>query len=164
VAAARWLGASAVTVVARHPHQIAAAQLLGADEVLHSDDDHLASSLRKRRAPLVVEAVGGSADTLSLAAAVVGWRGEVVCLGAFDGPQTLDVGSMMNREIRAYFAVAYAAREGTHDLAVALDLMANGDVELGALVTHRYPLADIGEAFATAADKRSGAIRVVVQP
>jgi threonine dehydrogenase-like Zn-dependent dehydrogenase len=120
--------------------------------------------LRKRRAPLVVEAVGGSADTLSLAAAVVGWRGEVVCLGAFDGPQTLDVGSMMNREIRAYFAVAYAAREGTHDLAVALDLMANGDVELDALVTHRYPLADIGEAFATAADKRSGAIRVVVQP
>lgn len=164
VAAARWLGASGVTVVARHPHQAAAARALGADEVLGSDDEGLSSALRRRRAPLVVEAVGGSAGTLALAASVVAWRGEVVCLGAFDGPQALDVGSMMNREIRLYCAVAYAAREHTHDLQVALDLMAGAGVDLSSLVTHRFALADVAGAFATADDKRSGAIRVVVQP
>jgi threonine dehydrogenase-like Zn-dependent dehydrogenase len=32
------------------------------------------------------------------------------------------------------------------------------------LITHRYPLADAEEAFRSAADKASGAIRVVLEP
>ncbi len=32
------------------------------------------------------------------------------------------------------------------------------------IVTHRFPLAQAAEAFATAADRRSGAIKVLLEP
>jgi hypothetical protein len=33
-----------------------------------------------------------------------------------------------------------------------------------AVITHRYPIDDAGEAFRVADDKASGAIRVVIEP
>jgi threonine dehydrogenase-like Zn-dependent dehydrogenase len=35
-------------------------------------------------------------------------------------------------------------------------------VDVDALVSHRFPLADLEAAFATAADKSGGAVKVVV--
>jgi threonine dehydrogenase-like Zn-dependent dehydrogenase len=42
-------------------------------------------------------------------------------------------------------------------------LAANPDL-VDALVTHRFPIEDAAEAFRVAADKSSGALRVVVEP
>jgi threonine dehydrogenase-like Zn-dependent dehydrogenase len=33
-----------------------------------------------------------------------------------------------------------------------------------ALITHRFPIEDAGEAFRVAGDKSSGVIRVVIEP
>lgn len=160
--AALELGAASVTVVARHPHQADASNALGATTVLDSEGAGLAAELRRLRAPLVIEAVGGSADTLRLAADIVAWRGEVVCVGAFAEPQALDVGRMMARETRMFVPVSYSARDGVHDFEVALNIIATSGRPLQRLATHHVPLDDIGEAFAIADDKRSGALRVVV--
>jgi threonine dehydrogenase-like Zn-dependent dehydrogenase len=48
---------------------------------------------------------------------------------------------------------------------IALDMVADGRVQADALISHRYPLVDIADAFRAADDKRgSGAVKVLVQP
>ncbi len=162
--AAKALGASTVAVVARHAHQARAAEAFGADLVLRDSADDLARELRRRQPELVIEAVGGGAATLELAAAVVAPRGEIAVLGLFERPQTLDAHAAVFRETRLFFPVCYAEHGGVHDFAVAIDLVRSASLPFADLITHRLPLAEVGRAFETAADKSSGALRVVVEP
>jgi threonine dehydrogenase-like Zn-dependent dehydrogenase len=47
-----------------------------------------------------------------------------------------------------------------HAMEHYLDLCASGEVDLGFLVTHRYPLEAWREAFATAMSKPTGCVKV----
>src|SRR5438445_1227011 len=83
VVAARAGGAGEIVVVARRPHQKAAALALGADRVIGEDD--LGGLLGDADAPidLVIETVGGTADTLDPAVAACRPGGTICVLGAF---------------------------------------------------------------------------------
>ncbi len=162
VLAARDLGADYITVVAKHEHQKQAAMSVGADEIIDSTRDDASSVLRKMRSPLVVEAVGGSANTLDFATEIVARRGEVVVLGAFTEPMQVNVGRMLNRDQRMFCAVAYAARDGIDDFDYASELVAKKADCLAPLASHSVPLENIEDGFRIASDKASGAIRVLV--
>ena len=155
ILAAKWLGADSVTAVARYPHQAATAEMCGADEVLQSDEPDLQRVLRSRRPDLVVEAVGGDAPTMDLVTDVAAWRGEVVVLGSFTHPKEVDLGRLGRREVRLFIPVAYSSRDGLADFDVALQLLEGKGAPLADLITHRFALDEIGEAFATASDKTS---------
>ena len=105
-----------------------------------------------------------SAPTFGLAQALVGWGGEIIVLGLFDRPQTLDARRAVFREMRMFFPVTYGVIGGVHDFEVALTMIAADPDPFDALITHRVPLPEIAAAFETAADKRSGSLRVVVEP
>jgi threonine dehydrogenase-like Zn-dependent dehydrogenase len=49
-----------------------------------------------------------------------------------------------------------------NEFQAAIDLIASGKIEATELVTHRLSLAEIGQAFEIAADKKSGAVKVLV--
>jgi threonine dehydrogenase-like Zn-dependent dehydrogenase len=162
--AARHHGAGHVAVVARYEHQAAAAESVGADLVVEADDEQLVGRLRDLRPELVMEAVGGSADTLATALRVVAPAGEIAVLGLFDEPQRFDARRAVFRETRMFFPVTYGQTAGVHDFEVALEILAAQVDVLAPLASHRFGLDDIGAAFRTAADKRTGALRVVVTP
>lgn len=164
VAAARDLGVGPVTVLARHPHQAAAAWLLGADQVIEGTVGADDARVRGLRADLAVEAVGGRSDSLATSLAAVGAGGEVVVLGLFDEPQTFDPRRAVFREITMSFPVTYDRTGGVSDFELALALLGRRAADLTGLVTHRVPLDRVDEAFALAADKARGALRVVVVP
>ena len=112
----------------------------------------------------MVEAVGGGADTLNQALTIVRPGGRVNVLGVFTEPVSINALPLVLKEPRVVGSITYG-RTGPHaDFDVALDLLRRfGDV-LGNLITHRLPLAEIDDAFALAADKSSGSIKVSVEP
>ncbi len=60
--------------------------------------------------------------------------------------------------------MTYCRRLARPDFETALAMLARDPASLRQLVTHRVPLAEAARAFALAADKSSGAIKVAVVP
>ena len=104
-----------------------------------------------------------AAETLATAFAAVDRGGEVVVLGLFDAPRGLDVTDAVLRGVRARFAAAAGVSGGTSDLARALEQLA-AEPALARLLTHRFPLADVDEAFAAAGTPGTRALKVLVRP
>lgn len=167
-AAARRLGAGDVWVTARHPHQRERALALGASRVL-GDDEATPAALDGigREAPidLVVETVGGSADTLRAAAAAARPGGAVSVVGMFLGALTLDPMPLLLKELTLAWSYCYG-EDPAHgaDFAEAVDILAAAREALTPLITHTVPLDEAARGFALAADRRAGAIKVSIVP
>jgi threonine dehydrogenase-like Zn-dependent dehydrogenase len=162
--AARALGAGAIYVVARHAHQAALAESLGATTVLPDDPAIATERVRSltggRGVDVVFETVGGHSDTLSLAWELVRPQGAVAVLGLFPQPVRLDLMRALAREVWVTFPICYGTIDGRHDFAVAIDLMASGQAPVERLMTARFPLEDASTAFELAADKSKGSVKV----
>ena len=76
IAAANAMGATYIAATARHPHQKAMAEALGADAVFGDDAASIGAMREGARggADVIVETVGGHANTLADALTVVGAR------------------------------------------------------------------------------------------
>jgi threonine dehydrogenase-like Zn-dependent dehydrogenase len=165
--AARALGASEVWTSARHPAQAALARDLGAARVLAEGEAAPAELARAgRRAPidLVVETVGGSADTLAAAAAAVRRGGRVAVVGMFLAPVRLDTLPLLLKEATLAWSYCYGRGGEPCDFAAATRLLADERERAARLATHAVPLADAARAFELAADRKGGAIKVSVIP
>jgi threonine dehydrogenase-like Zn-dependent dehydrogenase len=163
--AARALGAGPVHVLARHDHQAALAEELGATTVLRErETDAAAARVRALTdglgAEYVFETVGGHGDTLDLSWELARPQGTVGVLGVFPDPLPVRLLPPLARELRAAFPVCYGVLDGRHDFEVAIELIASGRAPVERLVTHRFPLEQAPEAFRTAADKSTGSIKV----
>lgn len=154
------LGVASVAITARHPHQAALANALGCDVVLDPSD--LASL--DTSPDVVVETVGGEARTLLHAVRAVAPGGTVVMVGLFEKNPPFDPMAMLVKEVRMVASNVYGSDGQRRDFEVALDLLSERGVELAQMVTHTFPLAEIQTAFETAADKSSGAIKVLIEP
>lgn len=166
--AARALGAGEVHVLARHVHQAALAEELGATTVLLADGGAAIEQVRALTggvgADLVVETVGGHGDTVNLAWELARPQGTVAILGIFSERVPVDLLRPVMREVRATFPICYGVIDGRHDYAIAIQLIAEGRAPVERLVTHRFPLVAAAEAFRVAADKSTGAVKVQLAP
>jgi 2-desacetyl-2-hydroxyethyl bacteriochlorophyllide A dehydrogenase len=164
VVAARAGGAGEVIVTARRPQQKAAARALGADRVVDDGDAAgLLGAAADRPIDLVVETVGGTADTLDTAVAACRPGGTICLLGVFTESPRLPALFVLAKELRVLGSMVYNQAGARADFDVALDLLARQGRRLAeTLITHRFPLERIAEAFRTAADKSTGSIKVTI--
>ena len=165
IAAAKAMGATTVVATARHPHQKEMAAAAGADAVYDATDAGVAKMAAELGgADVVVETVGGHAETLGQAMNVVGVGGRVCVLGAFTQPVQIHPIMFLLKEARIFGSNCYG-RPGRHsDYELAIEIMRRNAETLRRLITHRFPLDDVARAYATADDKNSGAIKVQVRP
>jgi L-iditol 2-dehydrogenase len=166
---ARWAGARFVALVDPLSRSREMAEQVGADLTIDpSREDPVERVLNAtagRGADVVVEAVGGRAPTLEQAVRMTKAGGRLGYLGHFAAPQTLDVGRLLRYEMTVVPVFSYARWGTVTEYQIALDGVAQGQLPVHLMVTHRFPLDRIDDAFRAAADKDvSGAVKVVINP
>jgi threonine dehydrogenase-like Zn-dependent dehydrogenase len=159
---ARSAGAGEVLITARHPHQAAMARALGATQVFDSSAALLAAL--GPHADVVLETVGGNADTIADAVAVARGGATVVMLGVFEGDVKMPGLTFASKELTLVGSMCYARDARIGDFALGTQLIVRHAAEVAPLVTHRFPLDDVARAYATASDKKQGSVKVQVEP
>ena len=139
------------TIDARHAHQQRAAERLGA---------------RVGAAPgadVVIEATG-TATGVARCCELVRPGGRIVLVGVFHDLVPLPALPALAKEIVVAGASTYGRHAGRRETEEAAELLARRPEIAETLITHRFPLRDARQAFAVAADRSSGSIKVVVEP
>jgi threonine dehydrogenase-like Zn-dependent dehydrogenase len=153
--------AAEVAITARHPHQSAAAEAIGVTVL--AEHDGVAWG-KQAGADVVIESVGGSASTLTDAVKASRKGGTIVLLGAFIEPRPVDLTKLMMKELRLQGSFCYGSTRRGSEYAAAAALTGRYVGELSTMTTHQFPLDAVTDAFETASDKSSGAIKVTVVP
>jgi len=133
---------------------------VGASEVVHRSQVEAAGGLGTGRFDLVVEG-SNATDGAATALRLVRRGGTVILLGisgaglpAID-PDAVTLGQL---RVQGIFASSRAAWEWL------VSLYAAGLFDPGELITHRFPLERVGDAFAVLRDRDAGAVKVLVEP
>jgi threonine dehydrogenase-like Zn-dependent dehydrogenase len=84
--------------------------------------------------------------------------GRVICFGAYEGPVTLELMDIIHKEAQIHGSMGY----GPAELDEALALMGSRKVNRQVLISHRFPLDNIRDAFA--AQGSGNAIKVMIDP
>jgi L-iditol 2-dehydrogenase len=148
--AAQAAGAT-VDLEARHDTQREAAVRLGAGTVGGEYD-------------VVIEA-GGTASALARAVELCRPGGRVVLLGTYwEGGVVMPGIEICMKEIELVPASMYARSGPSREFDVAAAILASRPAIAATLITHRFPLDAVAEAFVVAKDRAAGAIKVVLEP
>lgn len=149
VAAARWMGC-AVDVAARHDAQREAAQAIGAG--LDPDGEY----------DMVVDGAG-TEDAISRCFELLRPGGTVALVASYWDPVQFPQFFTMKEPVIVGSSMHGHDATG-RDMDAAAQLLADLPEVAPALITHRFPLDDAAHAFGVAADRASGAIKVVLEP
>ena len=118
-----------------------------------------------RSASVVFEASGSPAQAIDRAIAWVAPAGAICVMSAFGQRTSFDPQAAFDKEVSITWSNSYSISGRQSEFEAAMSLLASGRVVATPLITHRYPLSDIKEAFEVANDKhKSHAIKVIVQP
>lgn len=169
-----------LTAMARYPQQVEMARQLGADEVIGQKDPYeavaritggqLYTGIFNNRTlvggfDVVYDCVGNGKtvrDSLRWTRA----GGAVVLAGVYLKPMRVDLTPVWFQEVDLIGLLAHGTEQfngrklSTYELTA--ELLLDKKLSTGGFVTHRYPLERWHEAVKTASDKKSGAIKVIL--
>lgn len=169
---------ASVTVAARRPYQLSAAETLGAFALrlrgadVATNADLLFASVSMvsgGAAPDVVYETTGAADGINIAARVLGNRGILVDVGYHQGePQAIDLARVNAKGLRwvnAHFRpdAVSGYNPNLEGFAKAVRALGNRSFAQACegLVTHRWGLSEVQEAFRVAAARPDGHLKTV---
>ena len=166
VAGARLMGATRIIGVDTVPERLAMAKRLGADEVIDFRKvDPVAEAMRLtdgRGADVAIEALGTQA-TFESSLRVLRPGGTLSSLGVYSSDLRipLDAFTAGLADIRIVTTLCPGGKERMRRL---VNVLASGRTELKALVTHRFPLDRIEDAYDLFANQRDGVLKVAITP
>lgn len=168
-AALRNAGARKIIAIDRLATRLEMSRRMGATDVVCTAQDDAAhndaiAAVRHltddKLADLVVEAVGHQDQALNLSIDLLAPGGRLLYFGV--PPATLD--GVRWRDLFFKNATVYTSvnPDFARDFPLAMRWIAEGRIDLSPLVTHRYEIQRIQNAFETFRDKSDGALKVLV--
>ena len=150
-AAARRAGARETFITAKYGIQREIAASLGVEQVVEARDEAISGAVAERTGGLgvdcVIESIGYKAKTIELALNLVRKGGRIVFTGVFEQPVTLNFGDLLIKEASISASHAFGLWGLVPEFELALELLVQGLFPARRIITHRYPLEQIGEAF-----------------
>jgi len=153
--------AGKVAVTARYPHQADAARKLGIEPVGEADAEEFAKDFEP---DVVIESVGGHANTIDQAMRAVRPGGRIVVQGLFSHQPPFDARLLIMKEIRLVGSKFFGMSEHGPVFRAASRLLPRYRDEIHIMQTHLFPLSNIQGAFGAAMDKSAHAIKITVMP
>ena len=84
----------------------------------------------------------------------------MIVLAFYPGPVTLDLSAVVRKDITLYTTRG----EGGNNVGRAVSLAAQGKLRGAELVTHRFALEEISEAFRVLREREGDPVKVVIVP
>jgi threonine dehydrogenase-like Zn-dependent dehydrogenase len=151
----------AIDVVASRLERCAS---FGATHVINAADADPVEAVREitdgALADVVIECVGHRDQTLDLCTHLCRHAGKILCFGV--PPDSVTVApwrALFNKNISIHTTVD---PDFDRDFPLAMQWIAEGRLDLSKLITHRFELSDVQEAFETFRDKKDGALKVML--
>jgi threonine dehydrogenase-like Zn-dependent dehydrogenase len=147
---------------------LAIARRLGADAAINVARGDVYGRLREvlgpRGADVTIE-VAGKQETLDLASRIAAVRGRVVIAGCHQGgPRSVDVEHWNYKVLDVINAHARNPQVYFDGMQAGIRLLGEGKLQMEPLITHVFPLDEIGTAFRAAVEKPQGFIKAVITP
>jgi alcohol dehydrogenase len=165
-AGARLMGATTIIAVDTVPERLAIARRMGADYVVDfAATDPVEEIMRLtdgRGVDVSIEALGRQ-STFEAALKVLRPGGTLSSLGVYSGDLHIPLGAFC-AGLGDHTIVTTLCPGGKERMRRLMDVVASGRVDTRPLVTHRYCLDDIEEAYALFANQRDGVLKVAVTP
>lgn len=158
VQVARAAGAAQVVVADVNPHRLAVAARLGATRTLDVRETSLVESYAGGPGPDVLLECSGHAGVTGDGIKALAPNGTAVLVGMGGDEFPLPLSVVQERELTVTGTFRYANTWPT-----AISLVASGQVDLDALVTRRFTLAETAQALTAARDDPE-AIKAVILP
>ncbi|MFN8532759.1 MAG: alcohol dehydrogenase catalytic domain-containing protein [Dehalococcoidia bacterium] len=151
------LGGHRVIAVELVPERLELAARLGADEVVNPRDGDAANRIRAFAAdkPNIIVETAGTAHSAQLAMDAATWYGRIIFVALTTVPQSLR--ALVSKEVWMT-----GARTGHGSYPEAIRLVSNGEIAMSEMITHRFPLDGLREAFELLLARPGEAIRVAI--
>jgi len=162
---AKLMGAALVIGVDGDDHRIAMARKMGVDVVLDYRTTDVVAEIRKLTGggvDVAIEALG-TEQTFENALRVLRPGGTLSSLGVYSGklqiPYDAFAAGLGNHRI-----VTSLCPGGKERMRRLIEMVRRGKLDLTPLLTHRFRLADINEAYALFGERRDGVMKVAIVP
>lgn len=162
LAAARHAGAARIVMTDVRADKRERALRLGADAVVDGTRTDTVEAIRAElgeSADVVFDCVSVQ-STVDQAVALAMKAGTVVIVGVPARPVTVPLPEIQDRQVRIQGSATYLAE----DFDTAARIIAAGEVRAADVITARYPLAEVAEAFAAAIDGANVKVVVTREP
>jgi threonine dehydrogenase-like Zn-dependent dehydrogenase len=161
---ARLLGASMVIGVDGDDNRLAMAKKMGVDVVLDYRKVDVVSEIRRLTGgvDVAIEALG-TQPTFENALRVLRPGGTLSSLGVYSGKLEIPYDAF-GAGLAEYRIVTTLCPGGKERMRRLIEMVRSGRLDLRPLITHRFKLADIAEAYRVFGERREGVMKVAIIP
>jgi threonine dehydrogenase-like Zn-dependent dehydrogenase len=162
----KYTGARKIIAIDIRDEMLKLAEELGADIILNPKKQNVKKYIKEitgnKGVDIAIEA-GGAESTINLAADICRMEGKLVIFGFHPGRRVIEDFGYWNWMafdiINAHFRDMNTILNGTR---IGMEMLNDGKIKMDKLITHRFELYDIENAFKTAKDKPEGFVKSVI--